>query len=353
MKELRSRMRGWRAPGLLLLVAGGAGAVYLIRLWMLWPMHVTPDEFLIQIAALGHRLFIEVMATAALLCMGIVPALTAGAFAEERENRTFEALLLTHLDHEEMIIGKLGAMIGFVLFLLIGVLPVAALSFVFGGVSPGDVVIALVLILTTVLAQGMLGIYISLRASGTAVAAGIIVFAYLAWMLLLSVVALLLLNFPTIVAVAIFSALLAWLGVLIYVRPTRRQLLRPFCCCWSALFFPAGISLLSTLIFAFHNLLSGHFVLKAIECSNPAGMILLTLSLSTNPPLAIMALILYLAVHVAVIRVLYHHTFKRLEHHRLESVPLGLYAIKRWEKYKRKRELLSRSREQSSPFTEE
>src|SRR5439155_19410151 len=85
-------------------------------------------------------------------------ALTAAsAITQEKDRRTFILLLLTDLRNYEIVLGKLcGSLLQIGLFLL-GVVPLLALTLLLGGVSPGQVVRATVVLAATAVAAGSLG----------------------------------------------------------------------------------------------------------------------------------------------------------------------------------------------------
>lgn len=99
------------------------------------------------------------------LQMGLVlfmtPALTAGVVSSEREKQTLNILLTTTLTSPQIIVGKLFASIAFLVLLLIATLPMYSLVFLFGGVSPGQLLSVFALFLLTVFALGSLGVLFS------------------------------------------------------------------------------------------------------------------------------------------------------------------------------------------------
>jgi ABC-type transport system involved in multi-copper enzyme maturation permease subunit len=91
----------------------------------------------------------------------IAPAFTAGAIAGEREQKTYEILLTTPLKAWQIVWGKLGAVLLFLVLLILASLPIQSLAFLFGGVELAEVVIAALGLLVTTLAFGALGLFIS------------------------------------------------------------------------------------------------------------------------------------------------------------------------------------------------
>jgi ABC-type transport system involved in multi-copper enzyme maturation permease subunit len=86
----------------------------------------------------------------------------ASAVAKEKDRRTFLLLLLTDLRNDEIVLGKvLGSLLPMALLLLAAV-PVLMMLLLLGGVAPGQVFQALLVIAATTLAAGCLGGLIAL-----------------------------------------------------------------------------------------------------------------------------------------------------------------------------------------------
>src|SRR5205085_6000411 len=75
----------------------------------------------------------------ALICF-IVPGLTAGAIAGERERQTLIPLQITLLSPRSIVFGKLLASLAFVVLLVVAALPFLSVSFLLGGVAASEVV---------------------------------------------------------------------------------------------------------------------------------------------------------------------------------------------------------------------
>lgn len=107
------------------------------------------------------------------LQMGLVlfmtPALTAGSISAEREKQTLNILLTTTLTSVQIIVGKLFASIAFLVLILVATLPLYSLVFLFGGVSPGQLLSVFALFLLTVFSIGSIGILFSTLTKKTVV----------------------------------------------------------------------------------------------------------------------------------------------------------------------------------------
>jgi ABC-2 type transport system permease protein len=95
------------------------------------------------------------------LVMFITPGLTAGAISSEREKQTLNILLTTTQSSTQIIIGKLLSSIAFLILLLIAGLPLYSIVFLFGGVSPVQLITIFLFYLLTVFAIGSIGIMFS------------------------------------------------------------------------------------------------------------------------------------------------------------------------------------------------
>ena len=102
----------------------------------------------LRLASLGRAAFQTLLFVMLLLVCFIVPGLAAGGVAGERERQTLVPLQVTLLRPRSILLGKLAASLAFVVFLvvrrparLIGV------SFLLGGVEPGEVVRGVAMVL--------------------------------------------------------------------------------------------------------------------------------------------------------------------------------------------------------------
>lgn len=95
------------------------------------------------------------------LILFITPGLTAGAISSEREKQTLNILLTTSQSSFQIIFGKMSSSIVFLLLLLIAGLPLYSLVFLFGGISPGQLVIILAYLIVTMVTIASIGIMFS------------------------------------------------------------------------------------------------------------------------------------------------------------------------------------------------
>lgn len=166
-KELRTRMRGAKAfwilllyLGLLSLILGGTYLSWLVNQGR-QGMSAT------QSYDMGRMFYGVIFVVQAALVGLITPALTSGALSIEREQRTFEALSVSPLPRRSIIFGKLASAVGFVGLLLVSSLPLVALCFLLGGVSPQEIFAAYILLLASAFLYGATGIAYSSFAKNT------------------------------------------------------------------------------------------------------------------------------------------------------------------------------------------
>ncbi|HWI47969.1 MAG TPA: ABC transporter permease [Rummeliibacillus sp.] len=95
------------------------------------------------------------------LILFITPGLTAGAISTEREKQTLNILLTSSQSSFQIIFGKMSSSIVFLLLLLIAGLPLYSLVFLFGGISPGQLLIIFAFLIVTMLAIASIGVMFS------------------------------------------------------------------------------------------------------------------------------------------------------------------------------------------------
>lgn len=158
-RELRGRIRGWRAliilivylsiTGLITFLVYAAGASSFSR-------GVNDVE---AGRGIGKAIFITVMvATLVQVCV-ITPALTAGAISGEKERQSYDLLITTLLSPLQIILGKLASALAFAMLLIFASLPMAGLAFLFGGVSGTELLIGVVGLAATAICYATIGVF--------------------------------------------------------------------------------------------------------------------------------------------------------------------------------------------------
>jgi ABC-type transport system involved in multi-copper enzyme maturation permease subunit len=166
-KELRSRMRGPRSYAITGCYTLVVMAFVLFIYYMLAANADQAQSLNRQAATVGRGIWTWGCLVQAVLLPLVVPAFTCGAITLERERDLLDLLLLTRQTPAQIALGKLGAGVGLGLILVLSSVPVLSLSMVLGGVSPGEIMACLTLLVTAVIAAGALGLVASTLAPRT------------------------------------------------------------------------------------------------------------------------------------------------------------------------------------------
>jgi ABC-2 type transport system permease protein len=158
LKELRGRMRGPRAFIILSIYLSLIGSVtLLIYLAFVSSQGMSPSWE--EGNDIGKAIFLTVMTVALIQVCIITPSLTAGSIAGEKERQSFDVLITTLLSPWDIVLGKLSAAVAFAGLLVLTVLPLAGLSFLFGGVSGVELAVGMVGLLVTVVLYASVGMF--------------------------------------------------------------------------------------------------------------------------------------------------------------------------------------------------
>lgn len=159
VKEIRSRMRGWRAFAILTgtLVALAAFGYALYRMILASasynPMPLSPQ--------IGQNLFTGLLFLELLIICAIAPALTAGAISGEKDKQTYEMLLTTPLPPSQILWGKLISSLSYVFLVIFAALPLSSIVFIYGGVQIRDLLKGLVILAVVAVLMGVIGLFYS------------------------------------------------------------------------------------------------------------------------------------------------------------------------------------------------
>ena len=160
-RELKERMRRRRSAVVLSFYL----VVLCLVLWLLYLGFSVGGDVdgpgALRIASLGRTAFQTLLFFMLLLVCFIVPGLCAGAVAGERERQTLVPLQVTLLTPRSILLGKLSASLAFVVFLVLASLPFIGVSFVLGGVEPGEVIRGVAMVLVTAAVVGCLSLVCS------------------------------------------------------------------------------------------------------------------------------------------------------------------------------------------------
>lgn len=116
-----------------------------------------------NMAKIGHDLFLHLTWMQTLCWMLLAPALTSTSIASEREHGLLEGVQLTPLAPWRIVWGKLLGALGFVALMLLASLPMVAVCFLMGGVSPQEFAQALLLQIATATGGAIIGLWFSAR----------------------------------------------------------------------------------------------------------------------------------------------------------------------------------------------
>jgi ABC-type transport system involved in multi-copper enzyme maturation permease subunit len=224
---LRRHMRHLSAFGLQLAYVGLLAVIFLIVEDVVVRQSVNAGRPLALIGPQIGRAFWLTSSLIQIMGLGLVGAvLGACAFAVEREQRTSDALWLTLLRPWDLLLGKSVALFAFLILLVFSGLPLLCLTFLFGGVSPGDVARANALLLACTAGTLGVGLFCSTcsrRAIRAIVAAALITGAFLFGVPALAVLFASMYNFgpnsPVFAAVVVLNPLLAMGHLFTPMRP--------------------------------------------------------------------------------------------------------------------------------------
>ncbi len=135
MREMRQSLRLGRTPWILLVLT------LTISLVLCTAGGVAASERMSP-AQVGSGLFQAFFSFGYMVVVVVGPAVAANGIAAEREGRTWEAVLLAGLDANELTRGKFLAAYTTLALYIVTLAPIGALSFLFGGVTATEVVVA-------------------------------------------------------------------------------------------------------------------------------------------------------------------------------------------------------------------
>ena len=177
VKELRGRMRGRRAFIVVtihvLLLAVFAWMLQRINEEQLRGLSSYGGQATYASATVGRGIFLGLLFLQTLMVAVLAPAATAGAISSEREHQTLDLLAVTPISSFAIVLGKLLSALAWVFILILASIPVTALVFVFGGVSPDDVIRGYAVLFATVIGLGSVGIFFSALTRRTGASTGL------------------------------------------------------------------------------------------------------------------------------------------------------------------------------------
>lgn len=112
-------------------------------------------------ALLGRSIFEWLLFFMLLLVLFLVPGQAAGSIAGERERQTLVPLQVTLLSPQQILLGKIGAAVAFLLLLVVATVPLLSVSYLIGGVTVGEVLGGVLAVLFVGLVVGCVSATIS------------------------------------------------------------------------------------------------------------------------------------------------------------------------------------------------
>lgn len=158
VKELRGRMRGWRAAGVLSLYLVVLSGVTLL-FYMFTRTTAQYSYNGTEAAQIGRGIFGALVVFQTIMVSLLTPGFTAGSITSEREQKTYDLLMTTLLPPRSVIFGKLGSALAYVVLLIIAIAPLESLAFMFGGVSPEEIILSQVVMLAAALLFASVGMF--------------------------------------------------------------------------------------------------------------------------------------------------------------------------------------------------
>jgi ABC-type transport system involved in multi-copper enzyme maturation permease subunit len=125
----------------------------------------------------------------------ITPSFTATAVNGEKERQTYDLLLCSRLSAFSLVTGKLTAGLMNALLLICASIPLFSLVFFFGGISPVQVIDAMIVFVATTVLIGGIGIFCSTVFKRPSVSTAVAYLVSLLWMFL-----------PLIISIVLFSS---------------------------------------------------------------------------------------------------------------------------------------------------
>ncbi|WP_047152462.1 ABC transporter permease [Aneurinibacillus tyrosinisolvens] len=176
-KELRLRMRSKRTPWAIVFYLAALGGIAFTFIFMETQGrgYYSPSS--------ARTIFIMLCILQFALVAFVTPGLTAGVISGERERQTLNILLTTNLSPAKIIFGKWLSSLSFMILLVLSSIPLYSIVFLFGGISPGQLVQVFGVYIVTMLAIGAVGVLVSTLIKRTGVATVVtyaIIFGYTA-----------------------------------------------------------------------------------------------------------------------------------------------------------------------------
>lgn len=144
VREMRRRMRGrlftWSLIGYLVAL-GVVSCMLMITSYPLDSTARSAREMIQDVGKIGSTLFMGIVFVEGFIALFIAPLLTAGLATQEKEKDTFDFLRVTTLRSRTFVAGCLLTTACFLMLVFTCTLPILGLTFIFGGVSMGNILL--------------------------------------------------------------------------------------------------------------------------------------------------------------------------------------------------------------------
>jgi len=155
-------MRGWRPAAVLTVFLAALSIVMVLAYQRVARASSERDEPLaLRLGALGRASFGWTVVVLCVLLVLVIPSITAASIAGERDRQTLVPLQVSRLGPWRILVGKLWASLCYVLVLLVAAAPILAIPVLVGGVTAGQVVRAVVGVVTVTVLLAALGVAVS------------------------------------------------------------------------------------------------------------------------------------------------------------------------------------------------
>lgn len=167
-KEFRLRMRSPRSMLSVLFYVLALGAVAMGFIYIFLYLGQNNSQ---RFDPTRSQLMFYVLSFAQLVLIAFMaPALTAGVISSEREKQTLSMLLTTQQSSATIVLSKLVSSLSFMTLIIVTTLPIYSIVFLYGGISPKQLVSVFLFYLFVMLLLGSLGVMFSTLFKKTIVA---------------------------------------------------------------------------------------------------------------------------------------------------------------------------------------
>lgn len=176
VRELQSIFRTPAYQRFLVIVTGGITLILLL-------IGTSDDNSSLPVARVGQLIFHSFFALLTLVLSQVAPAYGATVIANERQIGTYESLVVSGMSARRIVWGKFAACFVATLTVVMALLPVAAITLIFGGVAPVSLVLGFLWVLGALAPCLAFGIVVStgLRSTWLAVMTAYFTATPLSW----------------------------------------------------------------------------------------------------------------------------------------------------------------------------